>query len=368
VTAPVYVPPKQPAEATRPADPYSCQRFGLGCNPVPVAAGNSSGGGGFGSFFRKALHVAGNVTGVSAIVGCAEHPSLGGCAKAALAVGMDASVLATGGADSAGAMAVDGTLDAATDVTADATVDAASDADSLAGATCGGASFTASTGVLLATGATIAISRLEPGDKVLATNVATGKTSAEPVAAVLVHHDTDLYDLTVRSGGRTEVIHTTSNHLFWDPSLREWVQASRLRKGERLRTPAGATATADGGRVPAQRDGWMWDLTIPGNGDHDFYALAGTAPVLVHNCPNGESASSGPGSSIEPVGTTRLPDTGAVVNGLPKMWEPYSDEVTAITGSPLEPPPVYRSPESLGGPRWKQILYRIQQVWHDIGT
>jgi hypothetical protein len=27
----------------------------------------------------------------------------------------------------------------------------------------------------------------------------------------------------------------------------------------------------------------MWDLTVPGNGDHDFYVVAGSTPVLVHN-------------------------------------------------------------------------------------
>jgi hypothetical protein len=33
-------------------------------------------------------------------------------------------------------------------------------------------------------------------------------------------------------------------------------------------------------------DGWMWDLTVPGNDDHDFYVAAGETPVLVHNqCP-----------------------------------------------------------------------------------
>jgi len=31
---------------------------------------------------------------------------------------------------------------------------------------------------------------------------------------VLVHHDRDLYDLTVRAVGRTAVIDTTSSHLF----------------------------------------------------------------------------------------------------------------------------------------------------------
>ena len=37
----------------------------------------------------------------------------------------------------------------------------------------------------------MAISMLKPGDKVLATNTRTGKTQAEPVAAVLVHYDKD---------------------------------------------------------------------------------------------------------------------------------------------------------------------------------
>jgi hypothetical protein len=38
------------------------------------------------------------------------------------------------------------------------------------------------------------------------------------------------------------------------------------------------------GWVPRQRDGWMWDLTVPGGGDHDFYIDTTAADVLVHNC------------------------------------------------------------------------------------
>lgn len=68
---------------------------------------------------------------------------------------------------------------------------------------CGEQSFTAGTKVLLASGAAIPISQLKPDDEVLATNVKTGKTSAEPVRAMLVHHDTDRYkmwDLSVPAG------------------------------------------------------------------------------------------------------------------------------------------------------------------------
>jgi hypothetical protein len=56
-----------------------------------------------------------------------------------------------------------------------------------------------------------------------------------------------------------------------------------------LKTPGGQVAVVVGGSVPAVHDGWMWDLTVPGNNDHDFYVLAGYTPVLVHNasCPTG---------------------------------------------------------------------------------
>ena len=153
----------------------------------------------------------------------------------------------------------------------------------------GGQSFTPATRVLLASGKTAPISHLKPGDKVLARDTATGKNQPETVTAVLVHHDTNLYNLKVRSGGRTEVIHTTSSHLFWDPSLdKGWIPANHLKPGEKLKTPEGQPAVVVGGSVPAVHDGWMWDLTVPGNNDHDFYVVvvggrSASGAVLVHN-------------------------------------------------------------------------------------
>jgi hypothetical protein len=43
------------------------------------------------------------------------------------------------------------------------------------------------------------------------------------------------------------------------------------------------TAVVTGGWVPAQHDDWTWDLTVPGNNDHDFYILAIDQSVLAHN-------------------------------------------------------------------------------------
>ena len=140
-----------------------------------------------------------------------------------------------------------------------------------------GASFAPGTRVLLATGKTIPIASLKPGDKVLATNTRTGKTSPETVTAVEVHHDTDLYNLNVKTTHGTEVIHTTSNHLFWDPYLHYgWIPANHLKPGMHLKTPDGQSAVVVGGSVPAVHDGWMWDLTVPGNNDHDFYVVVTT--------------------------------------------------------------------------------------------
>jgi hypothetical protein len=80
------------------------------------------------------------------------------------------------------------------------------------------------------------------------------------------------------------------------PYLHQWIVANKLSKNERLKTPDGQIVVVVGGSAPKQHDGWMWDLTVPGNNDHDFYVLpvrqgnehtsyveAGNAPVLVHN-------------------------------------------------------------------------------------
>jgi hypothetical protein len=56
-------------------------------------------------------------------------------------------------------------------------------------------------------------------------------------------------------------------------SLNQWIPADHLKTGDRLKTASGTPAVADGGTAPKVHDGWMWDLTVPGNNDHDFYVL-----------------------------------------------------------------------------------------------
>lgn len=98
---------------------------------------------------------------------------------------------------------------------------------SIAGATaaCGGMSFTRGIKVLLASGIAVPIASLKPGDKVLATNVRTGRTRAESVTAILVDRDTNRYNLTIKTAHAAAVIHTTTTHLFWNPATRQWATA-----------------------------------------------------------------------------------------------------------------------------------------------
>jgi Pretoxin HINT domain len=207
-----------------------------------------------------------------------EHPSLGSCASTVVTI-----VIAVG-TDGAGEIAVD-TVEELADEGGNSLITALK-------ACLGGEIFTAATKVLLANGKAVPIASLKPGQKVLATNTKTGKTRAETVSAVLVRRDTDRYDLTIRAHGRTAVIDTTSSHLFWIPDAHRWIKAGALKYGTHLRTSDGSTATVTGGWTPKITTGPMWDLTVPGNNDHDFYVEAGNTPVLVHNAGCGITMSS----------------------------------------------------------------------------
>ena len=166
------------------------------------------------------------------------------------------------------------------------------------------ASFSGSTRVLLASGKNIPISALKPGDKVLATNVKTGKTTGETVVAVLVRLDTNLYDLRISANGHTEIADTTSNHLFWDLTADRWVMAGALRRGDHLSSLSGGTITVLGGYVPADKHGWLWDLTIAS--DHDFYVALGGTTALVHN------TSCGKLGYLSPSGKMDIPNESGV--------------------------------------------------------
>jgi len=176
----------------------------------------------------------------------------------------------------------------------------------------------------MADGTTRAIQDVNVGDKVVSTDPATGQTKAEPVTALHINHDTDLTDVTVRDDGvdRTThspnisaahnhvvseaiTLHTTKYHPFYDLTAARWVNAANLKPGDRLRTVNGSTETVV--RVnnhTATRI--MRDLTI--GSIHTYYVIAGTTPVLVHNCNGAYDWAPGnrPGLDTEPQGALPL--------------------------------------------------------------
>jgi hypothetical protein len=149
---------------------------------------------------------------------------------------------------------------------------------------------------LTASGKAVPIASLKVGDKVQAFDTATGKKTVETVDAVLVNHDTDLYDLTVHTPHGQYTIHTTSNHPIWSPTTHTWINAGELTVGEPLLTADATAATAAGGTTPSDAQGWMWDLTV--HSDHDFYIVADGTPILVHNDGSGDSSSDGNDSTV----------------------------------------------------------------------
>jgi RHS repeat-associated protein len=155
-------------------------------------------------------------------------------------------------------------------------------------------SFSPDTEVLLADGKSKAIKDIQKGDVVEAANPLTGRDQgAESVTATIVHHDDNLVDLTIRTpDGHLSVLHTTTEHPFWDATLHAWANAIDLVPGHRLGTLSESAATIAAIKVtPGDAD--RYNLTVQRL--HTYYVLAGNVPVLVHN----SSCGTGPDGLIE---------------------------------------------------------------------
>jgi hypothetical protein len=138
-------------------------------------------------------------------------------------------------------------------------------------------SFLPGTPVLLSDGMTKPIQDVRVGERVLATDPATGVTRAEPVTALITSTGRKrLVDVTAGGGTLT----ATANHPFWAPQTGAWVPAGNLRSGQWLRTSSGTWTQATGVRTrtaPAA----VHNLTVAEL--HTYYVVAGGTPLLVHN-------------------------------------------------------------------------------------
>jgi len=137
--------------------------------------------------------------------------------------------------------------------------------------------------VLMADGTSKPISQVEVGDKVEATDPASGQNKAATVSHLFLNEDHDLADLVVRErNGATATLHSTAGHRVWDQTLKKWVTTRNLRIGDLLESKGGSSVVVEAIRSWHGSEA-MYDLTV--DGVHTFYVLAGAAAsLLVHNC------------------------------------------------------------------------------------
>lgn len=196
------------------------------------------------------------------------------------------------------------------DKTADKLESIAKKADPDEGVSCLVNSFTPDTKVLMADGTTKAIKDVRIGDKVLATDPKTGKTLAKTVTAEIRGAGVkQLVKVTISTGDkkaaksseatkkRTASVTATAGHPFWVPELSEWIDATELRAGEWLRTSAGTHIQISAVERWTAPEAAVHNLTV--DDLHTYYVLAGTTPVLVHNC---GTANGGKYGDLQPAG------------------------------------------------------------------
>jgi RHS repeat-associated protein len=155
------------------------------------------------------------------------------------------------------------------------------------GPSCPTHSFDPHTQVLMADRSRKAIQDIRIGDQVATADLAstgpvTGGVQSAAVTMLHINQDEALTDVTVAAGdGRTDTIHTTQHHPFWDSTDGSWTEAGGLRPGDELRTSDGGTERVVGVRnFTGNRQ--MRDLTLATI--HTYYVIAAGVGVLVHNC------------------------------------------------------------------------------------
>jgi hypothetical protein len=144
-------------------------------------------------------------------------------------------------------------------------------------------SFAPDTKVLTADGKSKPIKDLKVGDDVKTGDPTTGKPSgSHKITATMINHDSNLLDVVVTTAdGHRNVLHTTTEHPFWDDTAHAWVDAAALTPGHMLVTATNQTVAVTGiFRLPSPAKD-MYNLTVQDL--HTYYVLAGSTPVLVHN-------------------------------------------------------------------------------------
>jgi len=133
--------------------------------------------------------------------------------------------------------------------------------------------FVAGTLVRTANGTKV-IEAVEVGDLVLSRDERTGLLGYKPVERTFVRHRVAIIDVALAGG---DVIQTTAEHPFWVQGT-GWVDAGKLRAGQRLWTASGVGLTVTAATVTASV-ATVYNLTVAGF--HTYFV--GGAAIWVHN-------------------------------------------------------------------------------------
>ncbi|SFO06979.1 intein C-terminal splicing region/RHS repeat-associated core domain-containing protein [Amycolatopsis rubida] len=228
-----------------------------------------------GGHLKKAGEAVYEFSGAKDLVdGCFRDPAVVGCIKGVLEVGAwfvpgGAAARGTELAVSGGAHLIEGEVGAESRAVAE---------DLAAGCN----SFAGSTSVLMADGTMKPIEQVKVGDKVRNAEPDNASTEIHAVTALhITDTDRDFVDVTVATPGGPKKITSTAHHRWWDATTHTWTDATNLRPGDLLDTPGnGHAAVQTLNRYTTSIR--TYNLTI--DTTHTYYVLAGTTPVLVHNC------------------------------------------------------------------------------------
>jgi RHS repeat-associated protein len=147
-------------------------------------------------------------------------------------------------------------------------------------------SFTPGTLVVMADGSRKPIEEVAAGDMVLATDPKSGQTRAERVIAVIADKGAkNLVQITVDTDGErgdgVGVVVATSEHPFWSPDQRAWVEAGDLSAGSWLRTSAGTYVQVSAIAKSSSSGQRVYNLDVAGSST--YHVAVGGADALVHN-------------------------------------------------------------------------------------
>jgi hypothetical protein len=135
------------------------------------------------------------------------------------------------------------------------------------------------------------IEDIQPGDLVVAREEHGSRIDRKPVKEVYRRTSYHLRHLTFRSAdGSTQTLKTTDEHPFWSVTDNAWIDASNLKPGTKVASPAGELQTLAKTHRTEHPEGIpVFNFQVEDS--HTYFVATDTAfaPLLVHNANYGDT-------------------------------------------------------------------------------